>query len=172
MTVRLVKPSVEFKREYLSFYHEWKESKEKMVPWIISKSPEDFEGMITFLAHNEAGLHLPEGWVKDSTYWLADEKNRIVGVANLRHELTETLLNSGGHIGYGIRPSERRKGYATKLLSLALKKTKELGINKVLVVCDADNIASKKTILTNGGIPDKDFIEEDGSIINRFWIEV
>lgn len=81
-------------------------------------------------------------------------------------------MKSSGHIGYGIRPSERQKGYTTQLLSLALQEAKKLGIHKVLVVCDAYNIGSKKTILNNGGIQDQDFIEEDGNVLNRFWFEV
>lgn len=172
MDVQLVRPSTKYKEEYLSFYQEWLESNEVMVPWVITKDPRDFEGMLHFLLNNEEGIDTPEGWVRDSTYWLVTETNRIVGAVNIRHQLNEKLLNCGGHIGYGIRPSERRKGYATQLLSLALEKTKELGIRKVLVVCDADNIASKKTIMKNGGIQDHDYIEEDGNIVNRFWIEV
>lgn len=74
-------------------------------------------------------------------------------------------------MGYGIRPTERQKGYATQLLAMALEKTKELGIRKVLVVCDEDNIASEKTIVKNGGIPDTSFTEDDGNIVKRFWIE-
>ncbi|MFB5563381.1 GNAT family N-acetyltransferase, partial [Bacillus cereus] len=74
--------------------------------------------------------------------------------------------------GYGIRPSERRKGYATKLLALSLEKTKELDITKVLVVCDAVNTASEKTILHNGGLRDHDFTEEDGNVVRRYWIEL
>jgi predicted acetyltransferase len=116
-------------------------------------------------------MALPEGWVRDSTYWLVTENNRIVGAVNIRHQLTEMLLNCGGHIGYGIRPSERQKGYATQILALSLAKTKDLGIKKVLVVCNSDNIASKKTIIKNGGIQDKDYLEADGNVINRFWIE-
>lgn len=170
-SVNLVKPTIKLKDEYLSFYQDWKESNEDMVPWVITKDPQDFEGMIEFLLNNEEGINLPEGWVRDSTYWLVTESNKIVGAVNIRHQLTEKLLNCGGHIGYGIRPSERQKGYATELLALALEKTKDLGINKVLVVCDSDNIASKKTIIKNGGIQDKDYIEKDGNIINRFWIE-
>lgn len=169
--VNLVKPTIKLKDEYLSFYQEWKDSNEDVVPWVITKDPQDFEGMIEFLINNEEGINLPEGWVRDSTYWLVTESNKIIGALNIRHQLTEKLLNCGGHIGYGIRPSERQKGYATELLALALEKTKDLGINKVLVVCDSDNIASKKTIIKNGGIQDKDYIEKDGNIINRFWIE-
>jgi predicted acetyltransferase/broad specificity phosphatase PhoE len=168
----LIKPSVELKEEYLSFYEEWVASKEDMVPWVIKKDPSNFEAMVQFLKENEQGHNLPEGWVPDSTFWLINEDKRILGVVNIRHRLTETLLNSGGHIGYGIRPSERRKGYATKLLSLALEKSKDIGINKALVVCNEDNTGSFKTIINNGGIPDSDFVEEDGNIIKRFWIEI
>ena len=116
--------------------------------------------------------NLPKGRVADSTYWLIDEDKRVLGVVNIRHELTKILLNSGGHIGYGIRPSERRKGDATELLSLSLDKAKELGIRKVLVVCDQENSGSLKTIMNNGGVPDVDIVEEDGNIMNRFRIQV
>jgi predicted acetyltransferase len=169
--VRLVKPTAELREEYLEFYHEWKASGEKMVPWVIQKDPSDFNEMIQSLLDAEKGENLPEGWVPDSTYWLVRKNNRVLGVVNIRHSLTENLSNAGGHVGYGIRPSERRKGYATKLLSLSLEKTKELGINEILVVCDKWNEASKRTILNNGGIPDRDFIEEDGNVILRFWIK-
>ncbi|WP_226665782.1 GNAT family N-acetyltransferase [Metabacillus litoralis] len=168
----LIKPTTELKEEYLSFYHEWVQSKEEMIPWVIEKDPTNFENMVQFLANNEKGINLPKGWVPDSTYWLINEENRILGVVNIRHELTDFLLTRGGHIGYGIRPSERKKGYATKLLSLALENSKKLGIKKVLVVCDKSNIGSYKTIINNRGIEDSDFIEENGNIIKRFWIEV
>ena len=170
--VDLVKPSADWQNEYMEFYLEWKRSGEQMVPWVISKDPSDFQGMLRSLQDNEKGDNLPEHWVPDSTYWLVTESQKIVGAVNIRHRLTDKLLQSGGHIGYGIRPSERRKGYATKLLSLALNKAKDLGIQKVLVVCDAWNIGSEKTILHNGGIEDSSYTEEDGNIIKRFWIEV
>lgn len=169
--VRLVKPSPEYKEEYLDFHKEWKSSGEDMIPWVIKKDPYDFNEMIQSLLDAEKGKNLPQGWVPDTTFWLVEENNRVLGVVNIRHSLTENLMNSGGHVGYGIRPSERKKGYATKLLSLSLEKTKELGIDATLVVCDKWNEASKRTILNNGGISDKDFIEEDGNVILRFWIK-
>lgn len=67
-----------------------------------------------------------------------------MGAVNIRHRLNEKLLNSGGHIGYGIRPSERRKGYASVLLALTLEITRDMGLNKVLLVCDKGNVASEK----------------------------
>jgi predicted acetyltransferase len=170
--LQLLKPTAQLKEEYLSFYNEWKESGETMVPWVITKDPTDFEAMLQFLRNNESGEDIPEGWVKDSTYWLVNEDKRVLGAVNIRHALTKPLLERGGHVGYGIRPSERQKGYATKLLSLSLEVVKTLGIQKALVTCDATNIGSLKTILNNGGVPDKDYIEEDGNVVKRFWIEL
>lgn len=143
-----------------------------MVPWVIEKDPSNFKQMVQSLLDNEKGVNLAEGWVPDSTYWLVNHDRRIVGTVNIRHQLTERLLNSGGHIGYGIRPSDRRKGYATKLLALSLEKAKELGLNKVLVVCDKTNLGSLKVIVNNGGTPDSDFIEDNGNTIKRFWINL
>lgn len=169
-SVSLIKPTVDVKDEYLAFYQEWKQSGEQMVPWVISKDPSDFSAMVEELRAEESGENLPEGWVPASTYWLITENKKIVGAVNIRHQLTVALLQSGGHIGYGIRPSERRKGYATQILALSLLKAKELGIDKALVVCDATNLASERTILKNGGMADESFVEEDGNIVNRYWI--
>ncbi|WP_259416003.1 GNAT family N-acetyltransferase [Bacillus toyonensis] len=172
MNVFLITPTTDLQEEYLDFYNEWKDSGETMIPWVISKDPSNFPAMIQELLDAHNGVNLPESWVPDSTYWLVTDENKIVGVVNIRHSLTEHLFNTGGHIGYGIRPSERRKGYATKLLELSLEKTKELNIEKVLVVCDKVNTGSEKTILHNGGLRDDDFIEEDGNIVRRYWIEL
>jgi len=80
------------------------------------------------------------------------------------------LLNSYGHIGYGVRPSERRKGYATQMLALALEKCRTLNIEKVLVSCDKDNIGSAKTIMKNGGTLFNEYTEDDGNITQQYWI--
>ncbi|WHX42412.1 GNAT family N-acetyltransferase [Mesobacillus sp. AQ2] len=169
--VHLIKPTEDLESEYLEFYHEWKDSGEDMIPWVIARDPADFPSMVQFLLDNEKGVNIPKGWVKDSTYWLVNDNKKVLGVVNIRHGLTEKLFNIGGHIGYGIRPSERRQGYATKILAYSLEKTKELGIEKVLVVCDAVNIGSARTIINNGGVEDVSFTEEDGNVVRRFWIE-
>ncbi|MCM3630793.1 GNAT family N-acetyltransferase [Paenibacillus glycanilyticus] len=169
--VYLVRPAADWKEPYLDFYREWIASGEDIVPWVVERDPSDFEAMIQWLEDQASGAGLPDGWVPGSTYWLAAGDRTIVGAVNIRHDLSLWLLNRGGHIGYGIRPSARRKGYATQLLAFSLEKTKELGIKRVLVVCDKDNLASAKTILNNGGVEDESFVEENGNVIRRFWIE-
>jgi len=83
----LTKPKVGLKNEYLSFYKEWVESGEDMVPWVIQKDPRNFEEMVQFLIDNSEGVDLPEGLVPDSTYWLIDHNERILGAVNIRHQL-------------------------------------------------------------------------------------
>jgi predicted acetyltransferase len=99
------------------------------------------------------------------------DRNIFVGAVNIRHYLNESLLFDGGHIGDGIRPSERRKGYATAMIQLALDECKKMGITKVLMVCDKDNIGSAKSIIKNGGILENE-IYSDGVLQQRYWINL
>ena len=111
-----------------------------------------------------------EDRVPDSTYFCLDmQRNIFVGAINIRHYLNEKLLQVGGHIADGIRPSERRKGYATAMIGLGLEECRKLGITKVLMVCDKDNIGSAKSIVNNGGVLENE-VEEDGVIEQRYWI--
>ena len=109
MNVSLLTPTTDLQEEYLDFYNEWKDSGETMIPWVISKNTANFPAMVQELLDAHNGINIPETWVPDSTYWLVTDENKIVGAVNIRHSLTKHLFNAGGHIGYGIRPSERRK---------------------------------------------------------------
>ena len=115
---------------------------------------------------------VPKGLVPSSTYLAVREKdNYIVGMINIRHYLNEYLTQVGGHIGYGVRKTERNKGYAKQMLKLALEKCKELKIKKVLITCDEDNIASEKVILSaNAKL--EDIRNVDGENKKRFWIDL
>lgn len=93
-----------------------------------------------------------------------------MGAVNIRHYLTDYLLQYAGHIGDGIRPSERKKGYATAMISLALEECKKMGIQRVLMCCDKDNVGSAKSIIYNGGILENELIDEEGKVVQRYWI--
>ena len=101
--------------------------------------------------------------------WLVDN-GEFIGSLSLRHRLNENLLKMGGHIGYSIRPSARKRGYGTKILELALPIAKSLGIDKVLVTCDDDNTGSAKIIEKNGGVLENK-VEHEGKLKRRYWIE-
>ena len=102
------------------------------------------------------------------------ENGRLLGLLQIRLELMGYLTNFGGHIGYCVRPSERRKGYAREMLRSSLDICRETGLQKVLVTCLEDNIASAKTIESCGGIFEKTIFDDQNYMANlkRYWILV
>ncbi len=139
-------------------------------PWAIFKNDyHDFDYYLENLDIKEA----KDGKVPGSTFFLLDEeRDRLLGAVNIRHYLNDALLLDGGHIGDGIRPSERRKGYATKMIGLALEECKKLGIEKALICCDKSNIGSAKSIINNGGVLENEITDEDGELVQRYWITI
>ena len=115
----------------------------------------------------------PEGYVVSDTYLAVREPdNRLVGMIDLRHSIdTAALSEWAGHIGYSVRPADRRRGYAKEMLRLNLEHCRELGIDRVLICCDEGNIASERTILANGGVFERT-TEANGKTIKRFWIQL
>lgn len=128
-----------------------------------------------WLIHIESqALQLGEraGIVPATTFFLMDDdETEIFGIVNIRHELTPQLIHVGGHIGYSIHPHYWKQGYGTLLLKLALLEAKKLGIKKVLVTCNYDNLGSAKVIENNGGILENE-IEVAGERIKRYWIDL
>jgi len=106
----------------------------------------------------------PEGWVPCTTWWWLGNDGYLGRIA-LRHRLTERLLHEGGHIGYDVRPTARRRGHATAMLRAVLPEAAARGISSALVTCDADNVASAKVIQASGGVLEN---ELDGKL--RFWV--
>ena len=168
MKLRLVKLSNQYKRHLDEMMSEWNAAGEKIVPYAIRKN--DYRDFDYYLEHLEIKEET-DGRVPNSTFFCLDpDRDIFVGAVNIRHYLTEELLLNGGHIGDGIRPSERRKGYATAMIALALLEAKRLGIQRVLMVCDKDNIASAKSILNNGGVLENEILV-DGIMEQRYWID-
>ena len=170
MGALLVFPAWQHRQAALAYKQEYIDCGET---WIHGSNgfmkAESYKGWLEAVtkAHSEA----PNGWVQCSTYFLCDG-GEIIGTTQVRHSLNEATLHKGGHIGYGIRPSERGKGYGAQILALALNECRALGIDKALVTCDKDNAASAGTILRNGGVLENEFVEEDGNIVQRYWIVV
>jgi predicted acetyltransferase len=106
----------------------------------------------------------PNGFVPCTNLWWVDG-TEYLGRLAIRHRLTPGLLDQGGHIGYDVRPSARRRGHATAMLAAALPIAKGLGIDPVLVTCDADNVASRRTIEKNGGI-----FDDQRKVKLRYWV--
>lgn len=173
MKVKLFKLTKEYYNELKDMIDEWKLDQEvnrtNHSPWAIFKNDyQDFDYYLDNLEIKEP----VEGKVPDSVFFLLDEeRNILLGAVNIRHYLNDFLLQYGGHIGDGIRSSERRKGYATEMIRLALLECKKLGINRVLMVCDKDNIGSAKSIINNGGVLENEFVDEKGNTNQRYWIE-
>ena len=135
---------------------------------------DDYENWLvkTIDAHN--GIVRRKDRVPASTYFVIDENNEIIGMVNIRHILNEYLETSGsGHIGYSVRPTERRKGYATSILKEALSILKnQFNVSNAMVGCYEENIGSKKTIINNGGILQRKVQEENQKVTLVFDIEI
>jgi predicted acetyltransferase len=117
------------------------------------------------------GLHLLPGYVPGNSYWLLRGDGAIVGVSALRHWLTPGLEDVGGHIGYSIRPTTRRRGYGTSMLALTLEKARARGLDRVLLTCDTDNLGSARIIQRNGGIlASAGHSDLTGTHVSRYWI--
>lgn len=163
-------PSLAHKQAYFAFVQDWDAQGEQIIPYAARLLDWTYEEWLD--ATETIKIRPPTGFVCAHTFFSLNEKGDIVGAINIRHTLNDHLRNYGGHIGYGVRPSMRRKGYATAMLREGLEEAKKLGINRVLVCCNAENTASSRTIERCGGVlenvaPDP----ECDHLVKRYWID-
>lgn len=171
MTLRLI-PAARapaYQQAITDMVEEWQQTGEKIVPYAIRRHDvHDFPAYCQSLEQQNPTADL----VPDSTFFcLEEESGQIVGAVNIRHWLNDALLLNGGHIGDGVRPSRRREGIGTRLVAMALAECRRMGIPKALMVCDRENIASRRTIEKNGGILENEVLV-DGIWEQRYWIEL
>lgn len=172
--LKLVFPNEEYKEQVMEYLQEYFDKGEFELNGDggLDKS-KNFDEWLQKIRNDLSEDTVENGRVP-ATMFLAVRKsdNKIVGNLQIRHNLNEKLLKSGGHIGDSIRPSERNKGYGTEMIRLALEECKKLGINRVLMVCYKENIASMKSIIKNGGVLENEIVLENGKIDQRYWISL
>lgn len=170
LTLRKVLPSdLEAVREYRQ---EFLENGDSMDGTSNLRRFEDMHAWYDWICKAEHWETCPPNWVPDTQYLgVRNTDGRIVGMLDIRHAMNEGIERIFGNIGYSIRKSERRKGYAAIQLGLAKEICRSMGMTKILISCYRDNPASAKTILRNGGILENEVIDErNGSITQRYWI--
>ena len=168
----LIKPDLSYADEIIKYKEEALFEKAIINSSINLEKFSSVEGWLKELKMKSSEDTVPKGLVPSSTYLGIREKdNYILGMIDIRHCLNDFLLQAGGHIGCGVRKSERKKGYAKQMIKLALEKCKKLKIEKVLITCNEDNIASEKSIISCGGILE-DIRTVDVKNYKRFWIKL
>ncbi len=136
----------------------------------LASTPQEFIDIIRLRTSEETCRKAGTGIPSNTYLAVRKEDNRIVGIIDLRHHINHPILSTwGGHTDFTVRPSERRKGYATRMLALNIEKAKERKIDALLVTCSIDNEASEKIIIRNGGVYEKE-VEVDDDLLKRYWI--
>lgn len=156
--LKLVYPSKEYEHQVMRYREIFLQENESFDGCAGLEDVESFNEWIDF--DNRLSKKYGESYVPSSVFLgirIAD--NKVVGIIDIRHSLSDFLYEFGGHIGYSVLPEERRKGYAKEMLRLALLECKNIGIKRALLSCDKENIASSKTIKANGGILEKEALD-------------
>ncbi len=171
--IRLVSPAPEHEADAACYVADFAALNEEIHGGGSIKEFESYAQWLDFNEKNKNWETVRPGWVPGETFFgVRESDGRIVGMVNLRYHLSDFLLRIGGHIGYSVRPDERRKGYATQMLALACEVLRGRGIERVLVTCNEDNVASAGVIKKNGGVLEScERDEEDQRMTQRYWIE-
>lgn len=169
---RLIRPTVEYASQIAEYRQEFLDSGSSMDgcgPLRRFENPEEY---IQLCADYENPETVPSHLVPATQFlFVRKSDNKLVGMLQVRHRFNDYLEKYAGHIGYSVRPSERRKGYAKEMLRMALSFCREIGMDKVLIACIDGNTGSEKTILANGGVYESTVHEPDRNWkLKRFWI--
>ena len=166
----LTKPTPDHKEVVLAYRQAFIKSGDSMDGTSGLKDAITYEVWYDALQKNSREETVADGFVPATCYLAIDKfSGQLVGMLDIRHRLNDHLLQFGGHIGYSVVKAQRQKGYAREILSKALKVCGEMGLSKVLVTCDKENIASARTILGNGGVLENE-VEKENAVTQRYWI--
>ncbi|MCA9883578.1 MAG: GNAT family N-acetyltransferase [Anaerolineaceae bacterium] len=163
----LALPSTQYKSSFIDAVHEFIKE-DRWRGWKPSLLRSEFESYVENVLLMETDP--PAGFVPQTTYWMIAD-DQYVGRTSIRHHLNASLETFGGHIGYEVRPSMRRMGYGTLMCRLVIVEARKLGIDRILITCDDDNIGSQKIIEANGGILQDKVDNGRPALTRRYWIE-
>lgn len=164
--MRLVKPAEQWRSSFVEMASECEAAGERRYALAVR----DFDAYLWKVEAARRGVDLPAGHVPSAELWLEDG-GRILGCVRIRTVLTPELEIEGGHIGYDVRPAQRRRGCGVKLLRLALIEARALGIARVCITCDDDNVGSIRVIERNGGALARTTANGAGTRVRQYWVE-
>ena len=170
----LIRPTMEYANQIMEYKQDFLDAGDSMDGCGPLRRYEDPKEYLKLCMELEKPETVPEGFVV-ATQFLCVRKmdNKLVGMIQVRHYFNEFLEKYAGNIGYSVRPSERRKGYAKEMLKMVLPFCREVGLEKILVACIDGNVGSEKTILANGGVYESTVYEPRGDRdLKRFWISL
>ncbi|MBR0146403.1 MAG: GNAT family N-acetyltransferase [Eubacterium sp.] len=171
MEIRLVRPAAEHKEAALDFKKEFLENGERIINGgELLDQMDSYEEWLDSVTANISPETVNPDWVVTDTYFAVDGSGRIVGVIDFRHEL-KGFLTDFGNTGYSVRPSERRKGYATEMLGMIVDRARETGFLSLQLSVERTNDPSVKTILRNGGVYERSF-EYEGEAADVYRIHI
>ena len=158
--ITLRRPVKEYETEAIAFKQEFIDNGETTINGSeLFDQMESYDDWLKSVQDNASSDTVNPSWVVTDTYFAFDENDRIIGIIDLRHELND-FLKDFGNSGYSVRPTERRKGYATQMLRLILERAHQIGMEKIQLSVERSNEASVKTILKNGGKYERSFTFE------------
>lgn len=168
-TPYLISPSMEYKDSFLAALREF-HAEGYHIDWDYDDVAGDFEGFVQSLI-DRIDKPMPNR-VPEHIMWLVDGEH-FIGRTGIRHELNDFLKTFGGHIGYDIRPTMRRRGHGTLICKLALDVARSLGLTRVMLTCDDSNVGSAKIIEANGGILHSTYtLDWRDTPTRQYWIDL
>lgn len=170
--MNLVLPCKKYEKGYYELVNSAIKNKDELEMGNAYRNGESYQDMLNRLKDRRNGIGISNRDVPATVYFIIDN-HKVVGTIDLRHKLNDNYFSRLGHVAYYIKPEERKKGYATKALSLAMKKYKKHKMKNILITCFEDNYASRKVIEKNGGKFEKTFYDDvTQKYIQRFWINI